>query len=322
MRKREPSRSGCAELRFFLNQMKGKRVPNRRGGAFSPAACQHQMAKIRPAFFGWVHRFAPHDVDHTVWASPCKQQSQRAFMRVSIIVPCFNEVARLDGAALSRMLVHRNWRLVLVNDGSTDGTRELLDTLERDRPGAIRALHLEKNSGKAEAVRAGLNASLADSEVVAYCDADLATPADEMVKVIEAAARPDIEMALGARVRLLGHDIQRTTHRHYLGRVFASLASFALQMPVYDTQCGAKAIRVTPALKRALATPFRSRWVFDVELISRLKQHGMSANALVEVPLLAWRDVKGSKLKPREMLTSVLDLGRISLAARKTPPNE
>ena len=90
--------------------------------------------------------------------------------------------------------------------------------------------------------------------------------------------------------------------RHYLGRAYATLASSALGITVYDTQCGAKVFRVNDALGAALAEPFRSAWAFDVELLHRLLHGSATAeaiaeDALVEVPLTTWRDVGGSKLR-------------------------
>ena len=97
---------------------------------------------------------------------------------------------------------------------------------------------------------------------------------------------------------LLGHRIERSWARHYLGRLFATASSQVLGLPVYDTQCGAKVFRDGPALRAALATPFTSRWAFDVELLGRL---GTGADRrFLEVPLERWHDVGGSKLRPRD----------------------
>lgn len=117
---------------------------------------------------------------------------------------------------------------------------------------------------------------------------------------------------------LLGTDIERSAVRHYLGRIFASVAAAILHARVYDTQCGAKLFRASPALQAALATPFLSRWAFDVELLGRLLTGGegvpaLPISAVVEVPLITWHDVKGSKLSPVAMARSLVDLGRIGL---------
>jgi hypothetical protein len=128
-------------------------------------------------------------------------------------------------------------------------------------------------------------------------------------------ADPGLRAALGSRVALLGRHIERRTTRHYLGRVFATAASLTLDAPIYDTQCGAKAFRVDDTLREALAEPFESRWVFDVELLARLMRHGPAG--IVEVPLEEWRDVRGSTLGLGAMTGAAADLVRIALRHRR-----
>jgi hypothetical protein len=132
--------------------------------------------------------------------------------------------------------------------------------------------------------------------VVGYLDADLATPPREMLRLIEIAEQqPHRTAVLGSRVALLGHTVRRRPVRHYLGRFYATAASLALGVPVYDTQCGAKVFRVGVPLRLALADPFHDRWSFDVELLGRLLAHpGQSADPILEVPLTEWHDVDGS----------------------------
>ena len=127
---------------------------------------------------------------------------------------------------------------------------------------------------------------------------------------------PNLEMLFGSRVRLLGRHIHRKAVRHYLGRVFASVVSIMLRLPVYDTQCGAKLFRVTPELPQILAEPFLSRWVFDVEILARsiALHHGdveYVAQSVYEFPLLRWEDVSGSKVHPGDFLKAFLDVVRI-----------
>jgi len=91
---------------------------------------------------------------------------------------------------------------------------------------------------------------------------------------------------------------------------------------VYDTQCGAKIFRRSPALSHALATSFRSRWAFDVELLGRLLTGAPGVEPVVlahirEEPLLAWRDVAGSKLSASHMLKAGLDLAFIARDLRE-----
>ena len=66
----------------------------------------------------------------------------------------------------------------------------------------------------------------------------------------------------------LGRTIRRHAWRHAFGRAAATAVALALGAPVYDTQCGAKLLRVTAEVPRLLATPFRTRWLFDVEALT------------------------------------------------------
>jgi hypothetical protein len=123
-------------------------------------------------------------------------------------------------------------------------------------------------------------------------------------------------------VQLLGRSIERNYTRHYVGRVFATCASLSLGLPVYDTQCGAKLFRRTDALAAALATPFTSRWAFDVELLARLvrPQRGVAPidiSRIREEPLLTWTDIPGSKLRPWAALRGGFDLLRLAVKTRR-----
>ena len=145
-----------------------------------------------------------------------------------------------------------------------------------------------------------------------------------MLEIIRQLEERGVQAAIGSRVALLGRRIERRAARHYLGRVFATLASAALQLPVYDTQCGAKVFRAGPALTATLAEPFISRWAFDVEIIGRLAcGHPLASQAnqpwIIEVPLREWRDVGASKLRATHMAAMLVDLGRIArdLRARR-----
>ena len=175
----------------------------------------------------------------------------------------------------------------------------------------IDVLQLDINVGKAEAVRKGMNLGISRSyEVVGYFDADLATPLDEINRFYEKFSSCDkIEIVLGSRVKLLGRDIDRKPLRHYLGRIFATLASNILNLPVYDTQCGAKFFRVNEALKTVLSKSFQVKWTFDVELFSRfLKLKPISSLNIEEMPLKKWKDVDGSKVKPKDFFIAFYEL--------------
>ena len=239
---------------------------------------------------------------------------------LALVVPCYNEAARLDPAAFLHLLAtHPGVRLVMIDDGSVDGTWELLERIRAAAPAAVAAIRLLPNRGKGEAVRAGIIAAIAESPaVVGFFDADLSTPlraVDDFLAVLR--TRPDIEFVLGSRVLLMGRDVKRKAARHYLGRVFATAVSLALDLPVYDTQCGAKMLRVTPATATLFATPFRSRWIFDVELIARYLRLPVAPgetprrDRLYELVLPVWHDKPGSKLRWYDFGRAMVDVAYI-----------
>jgi dolichyl-phosphate beta-glucosyltransferase len=240
--------------------------------------------------------------------------------RCIVVVPCYDEAERLrvnvfeDFARANPSIL-----LTFVNDGSRDSTLNVLRALHARAPETINVLNGVHNRGKAEAVRLGLNHALQynRADVVGFWDADLATPLDaipDLLGVLE--SQPDIEMVFGARVKLLGRKVERFAARHYLGRLFATVASVILRMPIYDTQCGAKLFRATPELGRVLQRPFLSRWIFDVEILARfIHQRNGHAHAVAatiyEYPLKVWVDIAGSKVRPKDFLRAILELAAI-----------
>lgn len=188
---------------------------------------------------------------------------------LSLTVPCYNEAARLDaGAFVAALTRHPFLSFLFVDDGSRDDTRRVLADLCARGGERARVLALDANVGKAEAVRRGiLHAVQGNPQLFGYWDADLATPLEAIPDFLALLGkRPEIDIVLGARVQLLGRQIRRRSNRHYSGRMFATGASLVLGLPVYDTQCGAKIFRACDHTRVAFLRPFRTRWVFDVEI--------------------------------------------------------
>jgi dolichyl-phosphate beta-glucosyltransferase len=236
---------------------------------------------------------------------------------ICLVIPCYNEAKRLrvqdfvaclkDRAALS---------ICLVNDGSSDGTAAVLDGLRRNDPDRILVLTLAANRGKAEAVRQGVLHVAASRRyaLVGYWDADLSTPLGEVDLMLqELAKHPGCQLAMGSRIKRLGSEIDRRAKRHVLGRVFATFASLILGLPVYDSQCGAKLFRAE-SIDILFRDPFITRWLFDVEIIARLRNHIGTDGVLkttIEVPLNTWIEVGGSKLHAADMIRVPMELLQI-----------
>jgi glycosyltransferase involved in cell wall biosynthesis len=238
-----------------------------------------------------------------------------------LVVPCFNEASRLVPDAFTRFAAARpSVRLLFVDDGSTDGTAELLGRVCASSPASCGVLRLHVNRGKAEAVRQGLVAAFDHRPVyVGFWDADLSTPLEAVDDFLAlAASRPDLDVLLGSRVKLMGRDIRRQAWRHYLGRVFATAVSLTLDLPVYDTQCGAKVFRATDTLRAIVDRPFLSRWIFDVEVIARYLDAPVAAgepprrSRIFEVALRTWHHARGSKLTPWDFVRAFVDLVAIA----------
>jgi len=252
--------------------------------------------------------------------------------RLSLVVPCYNEASRLRTDAFRRFAgEHPETSFLFVDDGSRDGTSARLQELvEASSSRQFRVLSMERNQGKAEAVRRGVLAALAERPAfIGYWDADLATPLEELPRFVDVLARhPELDVVLGARVRMLGRSIERSSARHYLGRIFATAASWTLELPVYDTQCGSKLFRVDDDLETLFARPFLSRWVFDVELLARLGQVRRERGrpppeaCVYELPLDRWRDEPGSKVRPFDFVRGLRDVLRLRRAYRRRPESQ
>jgi len=237
-----------------------------------------------------------------------------------IVVPCYNEARRLKpNRYLDFLKQHSEIDLIMVNDGSSDETHALLQTIRQDDPNRCMILNLDHNSGKGEAVRQGILEALASgADYVGYWDADLSTPLEtipEFCTILR--EKPDIFMVFGARVLLLGRTVERKALRHYCGRGFATIVSLMLKIKVYDTQCGAKLFRAGPEIKRIFENRFISRWVFDVEILARwirlCQTYKLPPIDLViyEYPLTVWRHVAESKIKISDGATVARDLYKI-----------
>ncbi|MEX2093838.1 MAG: glycosyltransferase [Pirellulales bacterium] len=237
-----------------------------------------------------------------------------------IVVPCYNEAARLDLGAFAAFLERSEGvSLLLVDDGSTDRTPHVLEQLRSRHPRRVSVLGLGANVGKAEAVRRGMKLALRRSPaLIGYWDADLATPLEAILAFRALLAeRPELALVMGSRVALLGRQIRRSWKRHLLGRAFATAASLVLGLTVYDTQCGAKLFRVTRETAALFDRAFRARWIFDVEILARMiasTRDGGERTAdemIYEFPLERWQDVQGSRLKSHDFLVAVMDLAAI-----------
>lgn len=219
-----------------------------------------------------------------------------------VVIPCYNEYNRLDTLKYSESLrKNDNISILFVDDGSKDLTAEKFKLLKGEFPNRVDFLLKSKNEGKATAVYDGMRRAIAHKkyDYLGYIDADLAVSIDEIVDLANVLTKERKEFIFGSRWKRIGSKIKRKLIRHYVGRVFATIASLLLGLDVYDTQCGAKVFTRSTA-EKVFNQKFNVNWSFDVEIFFRLlniyPKHQFDKYCL-EHPLKSWKDVDGSKVK-------------------------
>ena len=244
-----------------------------------------------------------------------------------LLVPCYNESNRLSVTAFADFLAdHPHVMVVFVNDGSTDNTNKTLEAIQYQvGSGQVKILPLIRNGGKAEAIRQGMHLVMSGSfqtqyqpSLIGYMDADLATPLAEIERLIEIALRrTDVTLVVGSRLALKGHRVVRTPSRKFLGRIFAAAVSLTLGIGLKDTQCGAKIFRNGEYLRRVFSEKFSDRWLFDIEILTRLRSS--YAAEVYECPLEEWRDVGNSRLRMRDFMVAPWKLCLLAYSYRVKP---
>jgi glycosyltransferase involved in cell wall biosynthesis len=235
--------------------------------------------------------------------------------KVGIVVPCYNEASRLDLDAFKAYINNNgNVDFLFVNDGSTDKTIDLLSTLTAFNSVKFQILNLEVNKGKAEAVRNGVIAMIKKEvyDYVGFWDADLATPLEEIDAFMKHLETYPHKIIIGTRFKRLGANIHRKPSRHFLGRIFSTFASIILNLPVYDTQCGAKMFHRSTMV--IFENSFFTTWLFDIELLARYRNCFGRQNVLKDVyeyPVSSWIEKGDSKLKLIHILKVPFELLKI-----------
>jgi glycosyltransferase involved in cell wall biosynthesis len=240
-------------------------------------------------------------------------------MKNWIVVPLYNEEQRFELSYWNAITSRSNFIFLFVNDGSTDNTLHVLGELRNTN---IRILNLEKNVGKSEAIRAGLNHAMNQCgsmlSLVGYLDSDTAFSKLEVIEILDGSEKVFSDLGLDAlwmsRVKLAGRKIERGFLRHYIGRLIASYLGRGVPEFPYDTQCGFKLFKSTPILLEALATKFQTRWFVDLEILCRIFKIKTDPISLREWPLENWREVEGSKIQLRNFLSIFLEIMTIRKA--------
>lgn len=225
---------------------------------------------------------------------------------LSVVIPAYNESQRLP-QSLTRIRAYLDTKpyqaeVIVVDDGSTDGTAEIVKTLIGTWP-ALRLVQ-GPHRGKGGAVHAGVLA--AEGDYVALADADLSMPIEEFDRFAPGLLGP-YDVAIGSREAPGAVRYDEPAYRHLMGRVFNGLVRRLLLPSLQDTQCGFKYLRREVAVELCQAQTI-SGFGFDVELLSIARHRGYTIR---EVPI-PWYYVPGSRVSPiRDTVRMVRDVLRV-----------
>ena len=234
-------------------------------------------------------------------------------MKVSIIIPAYNEEKRI-GSTLPSLSVYLedlrkkekiDYKILVVINATTDKTEEVVKKNQKKNK-RIQFLNL-KRGGKGFAVKEGFKSALsANSDLIGFIDADLATPPEALSPLLHNIGRYDGIIA--NRYDKKSKIIPRFTFRRIIvAKVFNLLVRSLFFIPYKDTQCGAKFFK-REAADYIVNNVKMSQWAFDVELLYALRKKGFK----VKEEATIWRDVGGSKINLKkstvQMFLAVLQL--------------
>jgi glycosyltransferase involved in cell wall biosynthesis len=232
---------------------------------------------------------------------------------VSVVVPAYNEEVRL-GPTLPQIFTYFQSidvpiEVLVVDDGSRDGTSALVERLRADEP-RLKLVRFPANRGKGAAVREGTLA--ATGRLVLITDADLSTPLFEFDHLLKRMRETSSDVVIGSRALAASRvEIGQPFYRRWMGKTFNLLMRTITRLPFHDTQCGFKLVdreKTAPIFRKMVIEGF----AFDVELLWLARLAGLR---ILEEPI-EWRnstDTRVSAIRSSwSMLSDVLKLrGRV-----------
>src|SRR5262245_34579921 len=196
-----------------------------------------------------------------------------AMIGVSIVIPAYNEEARLD-ATLTELVTFLerqpwDWEIRVVDDGSADGTAAVVERRMASTPRLV--LQREPHRGKGGAVKAGLLAATAPFRFI--CDADLSMPVSELPRFLPPQIG-EFGVAIGSREGHGARRIGEPLRRHIAGRIFNYIVQHLSVRGIEDTQCGFKMFTAS-AVDAIFPLVTVDGWAFDIEVLCIAQAKGL-----------------------------------------------
>lgn len=222
--------------------------------------------------------------------------------RVDVVIPCYNEVRVLEQSTLATLALfdanpQYDWRLVIADNGSTDGTSELARRLASEHP-RVHALVLAVK-GRGLALREAWLQS--DADIVSYMDVDLSTDLRHLPELVAMVAERGCDVAIGSRLAR-GARVRRQLKREITSRGYVALIRLTFpRLHITDAQCGFKALN-RRAVQATVPYIENRMWFFDTELLILAHQAGLR---ICELPV-HW--VEDPDTKVRIISTAIEDI--------------
>jgi glycosyltransferase involved in cell wall biosynthesis len=240
--------------------------------------------------------------------------------KVSVIIPAYNEARRIGGSLADTLeYLERqpfSYEIIVADDGSTDQTLAIASEFS----GEHEHVHVVsiRHGGKAAAIRAGMKKAMGD--IVAFTDADLATPITYLGAFIEAIEK-GADVVIGSREGQGANRLGEPEYRHLMGRVFNRIVQLSVLPGIHDTQCGFKAFSrfaSSEVLRRSQLYVDEEEitgarvTAFDVEMLVIARRLGLK---IVEIPVI-WTYGEHSKVNPaRDTFNNLRDIAQVKLNA-------
>jgi dolichyl-phosphate beta-glucosyltransferase len=259
------------------------------------------------------------NLEHSVHDWLNNQSATATQVDVSIVIPAYNEERRLPPTLLDMVDYFDrqpfSYEIIVVDDGSRDGTCEVVRKFERVRQ-QVKLIQLPKNQGKGHAVRLGvLNTR---GKTILFADADGATPIEEFARLYTA-IKSGSDVAIGSRaLASLDTKVSTSVHRRLLGRIFNRWVNTVLLPSITDTQCGFKMFTRDAALF-IFRRQNSERFSFDVEVL----YIATKAALRIQEVAINWNNIPGSKVNlVVDSLRMLRDVLRFRVLHRNVSPDQ